>query len=297
MTKLPAAPKQISMFDIDSPLHGKMRGERSIMDFPFFVLSKQRHMEPIEYRQEGRTIEIRPSATGVATMYDKEILLYAASLIAQMIEDGLDVEQDVIFTAHDFFRVTGVARPSKRDYARFGDAFERLQGTQIKTNIETGSKIERGWFSWLSEAQAEYEKLPSGEERLKYVRLRMCNWLFRAIQRDRRIYHYHHDYFRLGTVERRLYEIAHCYCGDGEVRIELEALQRKVGSTASARKFKQTLKLVEIENRLPEYEICLDETGTETRTDTIGRRKSTVQTFVTMKPKAQQIKRMRRLAA
>ena len=261
MSRLPAPVKQFSLFDPDSPLHGKVRGERSIMDFPFFVLSKLAHMEPIEYRHEGIVIEIRPSASGIATMYDKEILLYAASLMAQAIDTGATSDNEVVFTAHDFFRVTGVSRPSKRDYQRFGDALERLQGTQIKTNVETGSKVDRGWFSWLAEAQAEYDKLPNGEEQLRCVRVRPCNWLHRAIKRDRRIYHYHHDYFRLGTIERRLYEIAHCYCSTEEMQITLEQLHIKVGSMAPMRRFKQLIKQVEVDNRLPEYEIFIDETA------------------------------------
>lgn len=285
MSKAVGLSKSISLLDMDSPLHGKVRGERSIMDFPFFVLSKNAHMEPIEYRHEGVVIEIRPSATGVATMYDKEILLYAASLLSQAAVDGVTENGDVTFAAHDFFRVTGVTRPSKRDYQRFGDALERLQGTQIKTNIETGSKIDRGWFSWLAEAQAEYERLPNGDEQLKCVRVRPCNWLYRAIKRDRRIYHYHHAYFRLGTIERRLYEIAHCYCGDGEVTIDLDALHIKVGSMAARRRFKQLVKNIELENRLPEYEINVDESQRRQQSDAIGRKSSVVQTVVTMRPR------------
>jgi plasmid replication initiation protein len=111
MARPKTMPQQISLFDMDSPLHGKVRGERSIMHFPFFVLSKNPHMERIEYRREGVTIEIRPSDTGVATMWDKEILLYVASLLAQQMADGQVAEEVVTFAAHDFFRITGVERP------------------------------------------------------------------------------------------------------------------------------------------------------------------------------------------
>lgn len=59
-------------------------------------------MERIEYRRDNVTIEIRPSDTGVATMWDKEILLYVASLIAQSIADGQPAQEEVTFAAHDF---------------------------------------------------------------------------------------------------------------------------------------------------------------------------------------------------
>ena len=122
MAKPKAMPQQISLFDMDSPLHGKVRGERSIMHYPFFALSKNPHMERIEWRRDNVSIEIRPSDTGVATMWDKEILLYVASLIAQAIADGQAAPEEVTFAAHDYFRVTGVERPSTRDYRRFAEA-------------------------------------------------------------------------------------------------------------------------------------------------------------------------------
>ncbi|MBN2974437.1 replication initiator protein A [Roseomonas aeriglobus] len=285
MAKSPAQSRRISLFDMDSPLHGKVRGERSIMDFPFFSLSKNAHLEPIEYHHDGVTIQIRPSATGVATMWDKEILLYVASLVAQAIAEGQDADAEVTFAAHDFFRITGVQRPSTRDYRRFAEALERLQGTQIKTNIETGSKIDRGWFSWLSEAQVEYEKMANGDELLRYVRVRPCNWLYRAIKRDQRIYHYHHDYFRLSAIERRMYEIAHCYCENGPIEITLGDLHRKIGSMGPVKRLKQLVKAIESENRLPEYDVDLLETVSGEHTDTIGRRRKSVTTTVRLRPR------------
>ena len=283
-------PRQSSLFDIDSPLHGKMRGERTMMDFPFFVLSKNAQMKPIEYNHEGVVIQVRPSSTGIATMYDKEIVLYAASLTVQAIADGREADAEITFTAHDFFRITGVLRPSKRDYARFSDALERLQGTQIKTNLETGSKIDRGWFSWLSEAQAEYDRLPNGDEQLRVVKVRLCPWLFRAIERDGRIYDYHYDYFKLGTVERRLYEIAHCYCENGGMDIPLEDLQLKVGATCAPKQFKQLLRGIEADDRLPQYRIAVhDQVDEGGREDSLGRRISKVRTIVSLAPRDQRV--------
>lgn len=297
MGRMPAQPRQISLFDLDSPLHGKVRGERSIMDFPFFVLSKNAHLEPIEYRHDGVTIEIRPSATGVATMWDKEILLYVASLVSQAIADGQDVDSNVMtFTAHDFFRITGVERPSKRDYRRFADALERLQGTQIKTNIETGSKIDRGWFSWLSEAQVEYEKMANGDEMLRYVRVQICNWMYRAIKRDRRIYHYHHDYFKLGPIERRVYELAHCNCGTGEFEITMDDLYRQVGSMGPIKRFKQLIKAIEQERPLPEYEIAVSEEVRAEKLDSMGRKRKALTSIVTMRPKQRTLSATPRVA-
>lgn len=295
MAKTKAMPQQISLFDMDSPLHGKVRGERSIMHYPFFALSKNPHMERIEWRRDNVSIEIRPSDTGVATMWDKEILLYVASLIAQAIADGQAAPEEVTFAAHDYFRVTGVERPSTRDYRRFAEALERLQGTQIKTNIETGSKIDRGWFSWLAEAQVEYEKMANGEESLRYVRIRPCNWLFRAIQRDQRMYHYHHDYFRLGPIERRMYEIAHC---SGEpIEMTVEELHTQVGSMGPVSRLKSLAKEIEAENRLPDYDVKVVNMVTGERVDTLGRTRKTKGMVIQMRPKQRAIAQPKSLVA
>lgn len=286
MSKQAIVTRQGNPFEPNSPLHGKVRGERSVMDFPFFALSKVPIERQLEFKIGKLSIQIRPSATGIATMYDKEIILYVASLMAQAISRGEEVDQNFTFTAHDFFRITGVARPSKRDYDRFTDALERLQGTQIKTNIQTGSKIEKGWFSWLSEATAEYAVLPNGEQQLRVVKVRLCPWLHRAIQLDGHIYHYHHDYFRLGTIERRLYEIAHCHCEGEEIELPIELLSKKVGSTAEGSKFKQHLKAVEARDDLPEYKLTLKEiVPSEPRLDTRGRRVTKLDTVVVLTPR------------
>ena len=83
----PAKPvPQRDLFQFDSPLTREMRGERPLMAFPFFALSKNACMKPFSYEHANVSIEVRPSANGVATIYDKEIVLYIASLMAAKIE-------------------------------------------------------------------------------------------------------------------------------------------------------------------------------------------------------------------
>lgn len=56
-SKMPTriAPKTVAkmlqgkIFLLDSPLHGEIRGERSLMTFPFFALSKNAWMKPLSY--------------------------------------------------------------------------------------------------------------------------------------------------------------------------------------------------------------------------------------------------------
>ena len=247
------------LFTLDSPLHGEIRGERSLMAFPFFALSKNAWMKPLTYDHATVSIEVRPSASGVATIYDKEIVLYIASLMAAKLEAGETVDQDFVFTAHDLFSVTG-SNHSARSYGRLSEALERLQGTQIKTNIEAGGEGEEGFFSWLSEAKLHYSKTRSGERRLKAVKVRLCDWLYRAILLDRHVLDYAAAYFQLGPIERRIYEVARSTCEEGNVLdIDLATFRLQIGYQNPLSNFKAALKQIVATDGIPDYHLELVE--------------------------------------
>ena len=84
-------------------------------------------------------------------------------------------------------------------YQRLLKTLERLQGTQIKTNIKAGGKEEE-LFSWLSEARLHYFKNRTGEKRLKAVKVRLRNWPYRTILRDRQVLDYATTYFQRGRL-------------------------------------------------------------------------------------------------
>ncbi len=255
----PSKIPQGELFLLDSPLHGEIRGERSLMAFPFFALSKNAWMKPLSYETDTVTIEVRPSASGVATIYDKEIVLYIASLMAAKLEAGEDVAQDFIFTAHDLFSVTG-SNHSARSYGRLSEALERLQGTQIKTNIEAGGEGEEGFFSWLSEAKLHYTKTRNNERRLKAVKVRLCDWLFRAILLDRHVLDYATAYFQLGPIERRIYEVARS-TGDGNgFDIDLATFRLQIGYQNPLANFRTALRQIAGTATIPDYDLALVET-------------------------------------
>lgn len=255
--------RQGDLFPLDSPLYGDVQGERTVAEFPFFALTKKAQMTPMIFESGDARIEINPSKTGVATIYDKEILLYIASLMAARMEQGEQVERVMSFTANDLFRVTGT-NASARSYTSLKASLNRLQGTQIITNIETGGEGSDSAFSWLLKADIKYTKLPSGERRVKRVEVMVCDWLYRAILTDRRIAAYHLDFFKLGPIERRLYELAKFNCIDDEAgfTIDLEALATRVGCATDKRGLeylKKQLRDVADKQPLPEYTVMLEE--------------------------------------
>lgn len=253
------AKPQGELFQLDSPLIGEIRGERSLMAFPFFALAKNAWMKPLSYSTPTVTIDIRPSARGVATIYDKEIVLYIASLMAAKIDQGVSISQDFTFTAHDLFSVTG-SNHSARSYSRLADALERLQGTQIRTNIEAGGEGEEGFFSWLSEARLQYARSTKGEKRLKAVKVRLCDWLYRAILRDRQVLDYASTYFQLGPIERRIYEVARSTCSDdAPLDVDLQSLKLQIGFQNPLSNFRIAMRQIATANAIPDYDIRLIE--------------------------------------
>lgn len=252
--------EQGELFTLDSPLHGPVRGERSLMAWPFFALAKKAWMQPLAYKKDNISIEIGPGPKGVATIYDKEILLYIASLMVSKVEAGKHVGQEFSFTANDLFSVTGVNK-SARSYQRLSEALERLQGTQIKTNIEAGGEGEDGFFSWLQEAKLQYTKGEGGERRLKSVKVRLCDWLYRAIMVDRQVLEYASTYFQLGPFERRLYEVARSLSADGGTTIPLEDLRLQMGYQGPSRHFKFVLAKSIEEDSIPGFRFAIDDAG------------------------------------
>ncbi len=283
---------QGDLFRLDSPLNGEIRGERSLMVFPFFALAKNAWMKPLTYQNDAVSIEVRPSANGVATIYDKEIVLYIASLMAAKIEAGEQVGQDFVFTAHDLFSVTG-ANHSARSYARLSEALERLQGTQIKTNIEAGGEGEEGFFSWLSEARLHYTRTRGGERRLKAVKVRLCDWLFRAILLDRHVLDYAAAYFQLGPIERRIYEVARSTCEGEGMEIDLATFRLQVGYQNPLANFRSALRLIAAADTIPDYRLALVEGAVEGTPGAEpaglvrrGRKVSPVRVVITRRPPA-----------
>lgn len=254
---------QGDLFSLHSPLYGDVQGERTVAEFPFFALSKKAQMTPMVFESGEARIEINPSKTGVATIYDKEILLYIASLMAERAENGEKADRIITFTANDLFRVTGT-NSSARSYTSLKASLNRLQGTQIVTNIETGGEGSDSSFSWLLKADIKYNKTATGERRVKCIEVMVCDWLYRAILTDQRIAAYHHDFFKLGPIERRLYELAKFNCKDDNgFNLDIGELAARVGCASDRRGleyFKKQLREVSEQDSLPEYNLDVVET-------------------------------------
>lgn len=241
---------------VDAPV----KDNRALMEFPHFSLEKQPRFEPFVYEDKDRgiKIEIKPGHNGMATIWDKDVLIYCASLINDMIERGETPQMTLQFHAYDFLRLTGRGT-GKRAYELLLAALDRLQSTSIRTTITSGTaeERERTFFSWVENARVLERKNKNGDKVMQAVQVTLNPWLFRALVEDRAVLTINSSYFRLTKgIERRLYEIARKHCGhQNSWTISLEKLWRKCGSTMELRFFKRTVKQIIERQSLPDYDI------------------------------------------
>ncbi len=229
------------------------------MEHPIFSLSTKPEQRPLLYEHNGKRVEVVPSGKGLATVFDKDILIYCISKLVSMRNDGKEIGPCVRLTTHDMLVATN--RPTNSvGYERLEPALDRLMGTFIKTSIVTGTKAETKAFGLIQ--SYDYSRKKHGIfERLQYLEVELSNWLFRGIEANE-VLAISRDYFRLRRpIDRRLYELARKHCGkQANWRVSFDVLQKKVGShTARERKFTEYMRHVASENHLPDYAMTLED--------------------------------------
>lgn len=226
------------------------------MEHPLFSLATRPDLSILHYSHNGTEIEVTPSVKGRATIHDKDILIYCTSQLMAALNAGRQVARTLHLRAHDLLLATN--RETSGDaYRRLREAFERLAGTRITTNLVQGElEITRGFG--LIEDWEIVRKTRGG--RMIQVRVTLSEWLYAAIT-AKSVLTLSRDYFGLRRpLERRLYELARKHCGrQPEWRISLELLQKKAGSNSPRRVFRAMLRDVIAGDNIPEYLLRLDE--------------------------------------
>lgn len=284
---------EITDLFLDSIINAPIKDERVTMEFPFFSLQKTPRTEVFEYNDGQTSIRVEPGPRGMATIWDKDVLMYCASYINERIEKGLPVERKVVVPAYDILKVCQRSR-SARGYELLLDALTRLRSTTILTNLASGDQTERRGFGWIDNFRVRERKTSDGGKIMEALEITLNEWMFRAIVEDRRVLTINREYFQLtGGLERRLYELARKHCGrQPKWPITLERLAEKCGTTRELRKFKADLKKIAAADNLPDYGItfAFDPAHAKHITDVFGtkaaqRHKSNEKMLVVFMPK------------
>jgi plasmid replication initiation protein len=255
-----AAPsgRQIDLF-IESLIAAPLRDDRVTMEFPFFALQKRPLQTPLLYQDGNVSIRVSPGERGIATIWDKDVLIYLASLINSRIERREPVSRTVQIAAYDLLRVTR-RHTGKNAYQEIYDALFRLRSTTITTDIEAGGERETRGFGWIDSFRILTHQSKAGKKVMKGLEITLNDWTFRAIVKDRRVLAINPAYFDLtGGLERRLYEVARKHVGhQAEWKVSLLNLAKKCGTMQrNLRRFKFDLKEIAEAGRLPDYQLFL----------------------------------------
>ena len=238
-----------------------LRDQREMMERPFFSLAKSKRVKPIDYTSPDGKLWVHVSANpdyGMATIWDADILIYCASVLADMARRGRnDIPRKLHLMPYDLLRA--IRRPTTgRAYELLGQALDRLVSTTIKTNIRAENRRE-ATFSWLD---GWTQLVDERTERSRGMTIELSNWFYEGVLMKGGVLSIDRAYFDItGGRERWLYKVARKHAGgagEGGFAIAMPTLFEKSGAEGEYRRFKfELLKLAE-RNALPGYELAVE---------------------------------------
>ena len=245
--------------DLFRALPGDMapRDSQDLMAFPFFSLAKSRRTAPIDFRASGITIRVEGTQEhGIATIWDADVLIWAASQIVEARDAGLRPSRLMQATPYEILRFIGRGT-SLRDYQRLKAALDRLQSTTVATSIRetTGRRLHR--FSWINEWKelADAKGTPLGLE------LILPDWFYGGVLDAALVLTIDPAYFRLtGGIERWLYRLVRKHGGrqPGGWQFDFRHLHRNSGSVARYYDFAADLRALVARQALPGYQLGIE---------------------------------------
>ncbi|GBQ88509.1 replication initiator protein A [Asaia krungthepensis] len=228
------------------------RDAQDLMAYPFFSLSKSHRVAPIDF--VAGKVSIRVEAVpdhGMATIWDADILIWAASQIVEARDAGLRTSRLMAATPYEILRFIGRGT-SLRDYQRLKAALDRLQSTTVSTTIRQPLEGRRHRFSWINEWKERTDRngRPDGIEMI------VPDWFYQAVLDDALVLTIDRAYFDLtGGLERWLYRIVRKHGGRQRRgwRFDFRHLHQKSGSLSPFKRFAFELRDIIRRQPLPGY--------------------------------------------
>lgn len=254
-----------------------LRDQREMMERPFFSLAKSKRVKPIDYRSPDGKLWVHVSGNpdyGMATIWDADILIYCASMLADMARRGInDVPRKLHLMPYDLLRAIG-RQPTGRAYELLGQALDRLVSTTVKTNIRAENRRE-ATFSWLDGwTQLVDEKT----ERSRGMTIELSSWFYEGVLMTGGVLSIDRAYFDIsGGRERWLYKVARKHAGgagEGGFAISMPTLFEKSGAEGQYRRFKFEIAKIAERNELPGYALTLEQTEGKREPSLLMRRRT-----------------------
>ena len=233
------------------------RDQRDLMDRPFFSLAKTPRTKPILYKAADIEVQVFGMPEhGMATIWDADVLIWAASQIVAAENNGLTTSRFFRFTPYHLLRAIG--RPTgNRQYLLLKAALARLQSTVIATTIRNGPHWRRRQFSWIN----EWEEMTTRAGRVEGMEFVLPEWFYNSVIDRSLVLTIDPAYFRLtGGIERWLYRVARKHAGHqrhGWI-FEVAHLHQKSGSLARPSDFALDLRRIAARQQLPGYRLQIE---------------------------------------
>lgn len=232
------------------------------MAYPFFSLSKSRRTAPIDFAAGNVTVRVEAVPDrGMATIWDADILIWAASQIVEARDNGLRTSRLMAATPYEILKFIGRGT-SARDYQRLKAALDRLQSTTVCTSIRQHAEGRRHRFSWINEwKERTTQGRPDG------IELIVPDWFYQAVLNDAFVLTIDRSYFSLtGGLERWLYRLVRKHGGHQQTgwRFDLRHLHQKSGALSPFKRFAFELRDIVRRQSLPGYVLHLEAQTDET---------------------------------
>ena len=232
----------------------KPRDVQDLMAYPFFSLAKSHRTAPITLRMGDVALRVEGTYRhGIATIWDADVLIWAASQVVEAKDAGLKPSRLIVATPYEILRFIGRGT-SLRDYQRLRAAFDRLQSTTVDTTIRqpAGRRMHR--FSWLNEWKEQVDAMgrPLG------VELILPDWFYAGVLDASAVLTIDPAYFALtGGIERWLYRLVRKHAGRQPRGwwFDFRHLHQKSGSAARFSDFALDLRRIALRQSLPGYEL------------------------------------------
>jgi len=223
------------------------RDIRDLMGRPFFPLGKTPRVISIDYEARHASVTVSaPDGSGMATIWDADVLLWLAGQIVDALNHDLWVSRHVRFTPWRLFQDLGWATGAN-EYRRLHGALGRLAATSVATSIRHGTDWREKPFTWISGLRITRDE---------GVALTLADWLMEAACDRSRVLSVDPAYFRLGGgLERWLYRLARRHAGrqkDGW-RFDLADLHARSASLTRRRDFAAKIRAIAVRQTIPGY--------------------------------------------
>lgn len=233
------------------------RDAQDLMAYPFFSLAKSKRLAPIDFHAGAVAIRVEAVPEhGMATIWDADVLIWAASQLVQARDHGLRTSRLMAATPYEILTFVGRGT-SARDYDRLKAGLDRLQATTIATTIRQPTERRRHRFSWIN----EWKETADAKGRPLGLELILPDWFYSGVLDDALVLTIDRAYFSLtGGLERWLYRIVRKHGGRqrGGWSFDLTHLHAKSGSLSPLKHFAYDLRDIVRRQPLPGYKLTLE---------------------------------------